>query len=111
MARKERRRSAQLLLSLGQLDRYGSFMTSPGPECTSVELENPQVWPDGGETPRLRPGSIDKVTGAPDLQSVRRRIYHRHTGILSFFFRYLRFCSGERPPRWRRKRLGRRIEP
>ena len=37
--------------------------------------------------------------------------YHRPTGKLSFFSRYLRFCSGDRPPRWRRKRLGRRVEP
>src|SRR3979411_3200305 len=30
----------------GQFDRYWPFMASPEPECTSVELEKRQVWPN-----------------------------------------------------------------
>jgi hypothetical protein len=34
-------------LKSGQSDRYWPFMTSPGTECTSAELENPQLWLNG----------------------------------------------------------------
>jgi hypothetical protein len=42
--RQNRRRSAQLLLKSGKLDRYYSFMTPPGPECTYGEPEKAAVW-------------------------------------------------------------------
>jgi hypothetical protein len=76
-----------------------------------VELENPQVWPDGGETPRLRPGSIDKVTGAPDLQSVRRRIYIGTQEYCRSFLDIYDFVQASDRPDGGEKRLGRRIEP
>jgi hypothetical protein len=41
------RRSAQLLLKPGQFDRYWSFMTFPGLECTCAEPKKRQVWPNG----------------------------------------------------------------
>jgi hypothetical protein len=33
----------RILLKSGQIDRYWSFMTPPGSECTSEELEKPVV--------------------------------------------------------------------
>ena len=93
----DRRRSAQLLLKPGQIDRYWPFMTSPGPECTCRELEKRQD--DAGCGPIA---ICDGFDPAPRVRLPEYLIcnllvggYHRQTGKLSFFFRYLRSCSGD----------------
>src|SRR5450631_3943431 len=62
---KNWRRSAQLLFESGQIDRYWSFMTSPGPECTCTGTEKRQELSKCGLT-AIAPGgarSAGKVTG------------------------------------------------
>jgi len=46
----------------GQIDRYWSFMTSPGPECTCAEPEKRRVWLNGDSCSGSTK-SAGKVTG------------------------------------------------
>jgi hypothetical protein len=63
-------------------------MTSPDPECTSVELEKSQekyqVWPNG-DMPGPGPNIAGKVTGAACLQPALCRISSTKRKIIVLF--------------------------
>jgi hypothetical protein len=71
--------SATSSLNPATSTRYLPFMTSPGPDCTSREPENRQVWLNGAMSPHnMETLRVSKVTERGHLQSAR--------GALSFLF-------------------------